>query len=792
MRTLVIESCPTATRWCIEDGKTPQLTQSFRLWGHRHGKHGKWLWTDGSERLSAFEDEAISVRSLWEHLLDPEKTNRHDDAMLLIAATFSEIAIEGHLDRVVFIIPESLPQTSQNALITALSLRSRVSQRETYLLWRSVALALSEDSRGQDDSSRVILDYGHLVSEFSTLKIADSQGYRCPVRDFTSHRAKGLPHNDALYAWILKNYTCPKETNTKALENFHARAYTYLQNDLNFDPPAAWECVNGRYIERPVAHDDFAEPIPWDRIVQNVQGIIDRIPVTTNGRILWHGWPVYWNGEYAIKHHYESSELTEPDAMLRGGIEFAKRHRLKHPTYFEVIPGYGIWCQVTELGLPLEWRWEELIPQDEIPGTDTYKAKPIDRFQLNPKTLSFEMNIREGKSPMYRFVEQILPVQINKETPIVINSEIRPTGGGVKFSLRAKDDPDLFGQNAEVSLRWDRAEERPVSELKPPEQKEITYAHPFIITSTGSSAKRNKLISLANAFLQGDRSNTFLKRLDKLMIPSLGNGYEVPFGNRPIEGSLPEVLQNFVERLNDESHWHIRNLKGRDPNSSTILRLTGALFHYASEETQRHLSAEAIRSDFPLNSAQASSLYWANGRTIRDADELERYLIKAIKGWPNLDGMHYWLFWPFQKSLCCYGKSAKISRKTAYCVFKCASEMLAWIIQDHVPTQTGAFGKKNWKKWTLLAILFGLRIRELHPNFLSLESGPKKEHHLAVKLREQLLTPIILTTPIPPLASAGIQVGPKQSTLGELVLRFLEARATDSDIDLAGGIGLSS
>lgn len=118
--------------------------------------------------------------------------------------------------------------------------------------------------------------------------------------------------------------------------------------------------------------------------------------------------------------------------------------------------------------------------------------------------------------------------------------------------------------------------------------------------------------------------------------------------------------------------------------------------------------------------------------------------------------------------------------------------MLAWIIQDHVPTQTGAFGKKNWKKWTLLAILFGLRIRELHPNFLSLESGPKKEHHLAVKLREQLLTPIILTTPIPPLASAGIQVGPKQSTLGELVLRFLEARATDSDIDLAGGIGLSS
>ena len=792
MRTLVIESCPTVTRWCVEDGNAPQLAKSFRLWGHRHGKHGKWLWTDGSERLSAFEDDTISIESLWEHLLDPEKTDRHEDAMLLIAAAFSEIAIEGHLDRVVFIIPETLPETSQNALITALSLRSRVSQRETYLLWRSVALALSEATREHNETSRVILDYGHLVGEFSTLQLTESEGYYCPIRDFTSHRAKGFPHDHALNAWIHKNYTCPKKTTANALENFHALAYNHLQNDLNFDPPPAWECVNGRYEERPVAHDDFAEPVPWDRIAQNVESFTDRAPVTANGKILWHGWPVYWHGEHALKHHHQASELMEPDAMLRGGIEFAKRHRLKRPTYFELIPGYGIWCQVAELGLPREWRWEELIPKDKLPGTETYQADPIERFQLLPGTTTFDMNIREGQSPMYRFVEQTLPVQITDETPIIINSEIRPTGGGVKFSLRAKNDPDLFGQNAEVALRWDRAEEKSISDLPPPPPPPDQYAYPFIITSTGSSAKREELISLANTFLQGDRSYPFLRRLDKLMVPSLQNGYEVPFGNRPIEGGLPEVLQDFVDKLNEESHWHIRNLKGRDSNSSKILRLTGALFHYASEETQRHLSGEAIRSEFPLNSAQASSLYWANGRTIRDANELENYLTKAIKEWSKLDGMHYWLFWPFAKSLCQYGNGAKVSRTTAFRVFQCASQMLDWLINKNVPTAPGAFGKPNWKKWTLAALLYGLRVREVIPDFLSLEDAPAKELELATRLKEQLSNPEILLTKIPKLALKGIDTGSQQPRLGALVLKFLEARASKEDLKLAGGIGLSS
>lgn len=805
MRTLVIESCPTITRWCIEDGKAPQLAQSFRLWGRRYGKHGKWLWTDGSERLSAFEDETISVESLWKRLLDADKTERHEDAQLLIAATFSEITIEGHLDRVVFIIPESLPETSQNALITALSLCSRVSQRETYLLWRSVALALSEDSRENDESSRVILDYGHFGSEFSTLKLTESQGYLCPVRDFTSHRAKGLPHDHALNAWIHKNYTCSEETTAKTLQNFHTHAYSHLQNDLNFDPPVAWECVSGRYEERQVAHDDFAEPVPWDRITENVQDFIDAALVRKNGKILWHGWPVYWHGEHAIKHHHEASELTEPEAMLRGGIEFAKRHRLRRPTYFELIPGYGIWCQVAELGLPREWRWEELIPKNQIAGTETYQAKPIERFQLNPGTLSFDMNIREGQSPMYRFVEQTLPVPITGETPIVINSEIRPTGGGVKFSLRAKNDPDLFGQNAEVALRWDRAEQKLVKRLEDQQKNtpKAKHRYPYIIRSSGNRDKQGLLEAIGEQINDHNNLHDYHRSLEKVLVPSTswgtreGNDYVIAFGGRPITRGVPNNIELLVDVINTNSPWMIKNVLNDDASCWKWARLASCLFYYASDEVQDALFEEAMRLEYPVSrnrqrNTKLNAVFYGFGRVCRRPEQLDAFIRRVVADWDKLTHAPYVLFWPFQKSLGYYGKTALASADLITEVLERAVEMLDRIIDHDLPPNNEVFARANWKKWTLSAILFGLRKREVEGDFLDLDGPESRRKTLALALQKRLRAPEIYNTGIPKLALKEINITGTPPTLPELILRFLEARADDTDVEIAGGIGLTS
>lgn len=792
MKTLILESCPSISRWAVESDGAVEQGQSFRLWGRRNGQHGKWLWTDGQERLSAFEDDTISVTDLWARLLDHEKVDRHEDAATLVSAVFSEISGKANYNRIVFIIPESLPETSQNALIASLSASCRIPQREIYLLWRSVALALAEDVSSADSAPRIVLDYGHLVAEFTNLDIVHSQGYHCPVRDFTRIHGLGLKHSDAIDGWVAKNYKHEASIDCMRLEGFEAAAYGKLQADLNFDPPVAWKHTNNHYEPVAFAHDDFSEPIEWEGLLEGLEMFLTRGSTQENAQILWHGWPMYWHGKDALRKHYPSSILLENDTAVLGGVEFAKRHRLRCPTYFEQIPGYGIWCQVSELGLPRQWRWEALIPEAKILGTESYRADLNDRFQLLQGTESFHMNVRQGESLEYRFVEQALPVQISVDTSIMINSEIRPTGGGVKFSLKAKDQPDLFGQNSELALRWDRAEVRNVSELEPPEQEHVKYAYPFIIQSEGSALKRDELGTLARSVLGGGGVSHALQMLNQIMVPNTSNQYEIPFGNRKISSGISDMHESLIAEINNYSEWHIRNVKGGDSNSWKWVRIAGSLFWYASEETQQGIFEEVMRKDFPISDVKNSALFWSLGRVCRDPESFEQYLEKALSSWEDLAGMHYWLFWPFAKSLCCYGETANISRDVSFRVFERASQMLEWIIASNVPTVKGAFGDRNWKKWTLAAILFGLRIREIYPDFLSCETGPINERALALKIKEQLQVPSILLTKIPKFALKGIDVGDDEPRLGALVLKFLEARADAKDIALAGGIGLSS
>lgn len=793
MRTLVVESTPTILRWCFDaEDEQSEVFISNKLVGLKHHDVNRWLWTNGKERLTAFSDERICVHEIWEKLLDPENSYPHDDAVLLTKCVSASVSKDSIIDRLVFLIPECTPETSQNALISELSSAFSIAHNEVYLLWRSVAISLSEDPAPNNTHHRIVADFGHLNAEASQLEWVKFKGTVCPMRDFTLMRAKGISYQSAITYWLNNNYSAHLKESDIWNSPLAVSISSNLEQDLNFDPAQAWsgECLNYKPVA--VAHADFAQPIPLDDVLINIDEFITEKELCEGDLVMWHGWPVYWHGINPLQRSFAGSKLTEPESAIIGAQNFAKRHRLKEPTFVERLPGYEIWCQSSELGLPKVRQWVDLVPRKIVAGTDTLKPKPIDRFQINKGSKEFPLNIRLTNSDKYRFIEASLPERINEDTPILVNSRVRPTGGSVKISISPKDNPALFGRNSEISLRWDTATERPTSEIEDPITSIDKYAYPFIIQSTGSVEKREELMSVAISFLGGDRGYPLLRRLDNLMVPSLKNKYQVPFGNRPAQKELPEKLQEFIDALNDESHWHIRNVTGADKNSSKFVRIAGALFYYASRETQAYLSEVSIRSDFPLNSANASSVYWANGRVIRDAEQLELYLKKALHEWDHLAGMHYWLFWPFAKSLCQFGDGAKISRQTAYQVFVCASEMLDWISNENVPTAPGAFGKPNWKKWTLAAILYGLRVRELIPDFLSLETGPQKEKNLAAKIQDQLSKPEILLTKIPELALKGIDTGDEDPRLGALVLRFLEARATETDIALAGGIGLSS
>jgi hypothetical protein len=127
--------------------------------------------------------------------------------------------------------------------------------------------------------------------------------------------------------------------------------------------------------------------------------------------------------------------------------------------------------------------------------------------------------------------------------------------------------------------------------------------------------------------------------------------------------------------------------------------------------------------------------------------------------------------------------------------------MLNQFIQGTVPP-TGTL-RNNWLKWTLSALLFGLRVREVYPSFLPAkdpsvaevsDSELYEEYELVCLLKKRLKHTKIYNEPIPPAGLAGLDVNQRADapTLPELVIRFLESTATEADMAIAGGIGRSS
>ncbi len=374
MKTLVVESTPTVIRWRVEnEADGSQLPhQSHNLIGNNHTTVRQWTWTCGEEKLSAFSDERKIVGELWRQLLDPNLAHEHHEILgLVVDAAVAAIGRLQSISRVVFLVPESLPEASQNMLVSELSRRFKVAQDEVYLLWRSVAIALSVMEDVRDCSKLVIVDFAHHCAEAARLGIRNQSNQNCPVRDFTRHRGSGLLSEESLIHWMNLNYTMEGAKSDPWQCGAGAQMAERLERDTNFDPPIIWRPNKLNFQPVNVSHDDFARPGNFEQAVAQLRKFIAPNGDLDGTRVVWHGWPVYWHGAGVMERQFPNSLLAEPDAALAGGFEFARRHRLKKPTYIEVLPGYSIWCQTGELGLPRRWQWESLIAKREIDGTKT-------------------------------------------------------------------------------------------------------------------------------------------------------------------------------------------------------------------------------------------------------------------------------------------------------------------------------------------------------------------------------------------------------------------------------------
>lgn len=809
MITLVIESLPSAYCWSIEGPKIAfKVDRSDRVYARREIDSLRWEWGTGQERFTAFDDEMVNASELWDVLMDLTKhTGKRLAAEQLIDGLSASLPDGIKFGRIVFLIPDSTPELSQNALITALSGCFSVKRSEIYLLWRPVALALADIEKSQSTADRIILDLAHYTVEGVHLEVTKEHGILCPVRNFNEERYSGGPQREIFNSWIAKNYGDAQCVESLGEERSKVMIQHKLDAGLLFEPPRLWSENEMFYTQCQPTHEGSYKSVDLSLITDGIIPYVSKFQ--SINRVVWHGWSAYSIGEFELRKFVEGSSLLEYYGAIRGGAVFAERFRQNLPTYYEDLPGYDIWCQSGALGFKKILKWESLLEKSRILGTDTVKAEPRKDFHLNAGTHTFALNVRLGDSQGYRFVEETLPEQVDENTPIEIHSELRPTGGGVKISLRPLGAGNLFGETGEVVLRWDEAEETDGSPPVPP----AIYGYPFIIQFDGDVWMRNEMSSVVSAVASGRDIGSFtgLHALMKQKRNPYTETYVDAFGNLPVEAGLSEDWEQFVAELNDYTLDQIRSGDGRMDRK--WIGTAGRLFYYASEEFQNRIFKEAFERPFSRGGSTPSAMFlWAMGRVCRKPDHLDAYVKKALNEWSHLGGMEFWLFWPFCKALSYYGENARISRETALGVFRCGSEMLNGFIRGTVPP-TGTL-RQNWLKWTLSALLFGLRVREVYPDFLPCKKPTvvfdadesdssaasvdlydvEEEHKLARLLLRRLKHENIYHERIPPASLAGLDRGLREDapTLPELVIRFLGSTATESDMIIAGGIGLTS
>lgn len=782
MNTLVIDSTPSVIRWGFETpGGKPESHRSHQTVGHRHQSSDGWVWTKGDQHLSAFSDEIVSLDQLWEQVLSTDHVPELlEPARTLIGSAKSVIVSPLRLDRLVYLIPESLSEAAQNVLIGELSNQFGVPQRDNiYLLWRPVALALSAIDKVGDSDVLLVADFAHAFGGIRELGVGKHCGVSCPVRDFLKKRINGRTLTESFNDWLSRNYRTGPVSSDDLEDNSAVGIAKHLSADLNFDPPQAWIRDGLSFKPLKVSHDDWSRPVDFEHSVSSIRPFIESKQSSGNVASVWHGWPVYWQGEEVVQRNFPHAVLGDPDSAVAGGVEFARRHRKDLPTYFEVLPGYDIWCRTSELGMPRRFQWEPLIRKRVVDGTMTVKDDLIDRFRLNPGTLNFSLNVRIGESRKYRFIKTELPRKIDSAARILIRSQIRPTGGGVRIALAPpRDEPDLFGRNAQVALKWDQAEERNVSDLT---GQVDHYSYPFIIQSEGDPASRLLLEDIGENIRNGANITDHLKPLAESLVPgrqaNAANG--IAFGGRRVASGLSQNVRALVDELNRFAYSKL--VEPVNAPDWEWTRLVSCLFFYADEDNQNAVFERVMEAQYrPIEQA-----FFAFGRTCRKADHLKRFLHRVLDDWDELNRAPWVLFWPFQKCLGYYGDPVQIPSELVESVMARAIEVLDRIIAGERPA--GFFGR-HLKKWTLSAVLFGLRRREIDSAFMDLESGDSLAKKMKARLRDQK----IRQTPIPEIALAGIEIPSDPPSLPELILRFLEARADETDIAIAGGIGLIS
>lgn len=479
-------------------------------------------------------------------------------------------------------------------------------------------------------------------------------------------------------------------------------------------------------------------------------------------------------------------------AVAKGAALYGQREQLGLPTYYDTLPEYKVYAIVRKLGEQPKSGPITLVQGAVVRGGQVWRPmSPIEGFAVRAGSKELKITITrqnerdENNKPTYKsLTSSPFPKQILKDEPVLIYPEMKPACGFAKITIQPKDEPALFGENKAIVMDWDK-----LSVVDGPPDPPKVFSYPFVDATVGRLVNTPGLREVLDRFSSEFIPNTILtdaeiEMLESVFLPYKNNRYDAMEGWRGAfsnafvryNASDRQLVDDVAECLYQAFDASDRRQQAAGAPYSKTCRLLGFMY----VETSDSFVGDLIES-FESGITPLMNEIIAAGRVFTRASSFEVFLrhFLALPSLPDTNLGWYW--WSFFRCFYYYPDNALASKELVGRFYMKMLEFLQIHERRRVPQGGGPASLSNQIKFCLCAVLYGLRIREVKPDFLSKQTTVYKGlvstiGNMFVKTK----FPATMLNALPDSKKARLQ----DSSLNELVLRFLKFEATEDDIGL--------
>jgi len=704
----------------------------------------------------------------------PDDLKEERSATDLIAEAISQTFSRSPKIKAVLAVDNSLHEFLQDSLLRSLRYAQFV---DIELLWRPICIALYFlNFKGRDnfspDDRLIIIDLDSYKPELTVLQLKEYDNNIVPVRNLPS-KQKQFETNYSCYLLKREFIQSITNNNDNLIEQLSggpgAKAFSsFLETRI---PRYAWildELIFKKYTFSDNWHEEIRDfKVDGVNFKDFRETVLKFDDWSSKDYIIWNGFPARIQQRDLFN---ENESILDEYAVSFGAADYAYRLINQMPTYLDTIPELEIMSAIKETR---KHDFFSLIKGGEITGGSTVRTKePREEFSLESGTKQFTAVLRIDKDVCRKLVTD-LDIEPNLENvPLLIKAEQKPANGHAIVTIEgAEGHQDVFGSRRQIQLNWNNMEDFEF----------LIYSGPDVYPIQGRIATDPDCLEVARTVATNNMNlgSIVTYQGHNVSYASVHEpwGYRWPFGeflgepSRALFGAKIEddtEIKRLAEKIGLMIQTTVAGTNNRHKYLNYMFRYAPAYFLDELRDIYGH-----------FRQVQMNTVY-AVGRVFYLASDYELFLkyllrVSSYHGYPYYNNDYYTkaFFWSFFRPLCYYEDTINADRNLIERVLEC--------IYNYSETMS----KKNWPmgksaneiKYLLCGILFSLRFRKKHKDFLKHDSG----------LYDKMSS--VITGFIPPIDYPRYMFAvPKPDKLNDYVSRFLNEEQTKEDIDALQGL----